>query len=64
MEDDKFTNTVQSIELLNDENSSKTYSRSVAVYQDEMHSKHLEYTAETTFKKYKPRKRFDLYKVL
>ena len=52
MEDDNFTNTVQSIELLNNENSSKTYSRSAAVYQDDMYSKPLEYTAENTFKKY------------
>jgi len=52
MEDDKFTNTVQSIELLNDENSSKIYSRSAAVYQDEMHSTPLEYVASETFKKY------------
>ena len=52
MEDDKFTNTIQSVELLNDENSSKSWTRSAEVYQDDMYSKPLEYVSESTFKKY------------
>jgi hypothetical protein len=52
MPEKDFTNTVNSIELLTDENSKKQYSRSSTVYQDELFGKPVEYTAGATFKTY------------
>ena len=51
MPDDKFTNNIQSIELL-DAGATQQYTRSAAISSDDLYSTPLEYTASTTFGRY------------
>jgi aspartate carbamoyltransferase regulatory subunit len=52
LSDNTFTSNAQSIELLNDNNDSKNYTRSVSIISDDFYSKPLEYTASETFPQY------------
>jgi len=51
LDDDKFTNNIQSIELL-DVGTTQSYNRSVAVTKDQLYLSPLEYTASSTFSRY------------
>ena len=52
LSDNNFTSNAQSIELLNDDNDTEDYTRSLSVTSDKFYSKPLEYTASTTFSRY------------
>ncbi|MGA1048876.1 MAG: hypothetical protein ACO3UU_12780, partial [Minisyncoccia bacterium] len=50
--DNNFTSNSQSIELLNDDNDTEDYTRSLSITSDNFYSKPLEYTASNTFSQY------------
>ena len=52
MDDTTFSKNIQSIELLDNANSTVSYDRSATATVDQMYSKPLDYTASTTFDHY------------